>query len=209
MTRVEGDGAAPAEAPAATGAFAEQLAAIRPDGPGPGGRARYRVDVDPHWACPTVPHGGLMAAVAARAMADELGRPDQSLRSLTTVFAAAVPAGPVTIDVDVLRRGRSMSQLTATLRAEGADAGHTTVAVFGAARTGFAFTDRARPDVGGPEGAPSFRDHLPEGVEGDGIEVPFWQHIEGRPVLGEFDGEDAGGRFAPLDEGGGDDESVF
>src|SRR5215213_3998451 len=34
---------------------------------------------------------------------------------------------------------------------------------------------------------------------------------EGRPVLGEFDGEDAGGRFAPLDEdeGGEDDESVF
>ena len=33
---------------------------------------------------------------------------------------------------------------------------------------------------------------------------------EGRPVLGEFDEEDAGGgRFAPLDEGGEDDESVF
>ena len=34
---------------------------------------------------------------------------------------------------------------------------------------------------------------------------------EGRPVLGEFDEEGAGGRFAPLDEdeAGEDDESVF
>ncbi|HEV7758470.1 MAG TPA: acyl-CoA thioesterase domain-containing protein, partial [Acidimicrobiales bacterium] len=73
---------------------------------------RYRVNVSPDWNCPTVPQGGLMSAIAARAMELELARPaangngsggDQTLRSLTTVYAAPVPAGPVTIDVDVLR----------------------------------------------------------------------------------------------------------
>ena len=45
----------------------------------------------------------------------------------------------------VLRRGRSISQLSATARTPGADAGHTTLAVFGAPRDGFEFTDARRP----------------------------------------------------------------
>jgi hypothetical protein len=31
---------------------------------------------------------------------------------------------------------------------------------------------------------------LPEGVEDDGIEVPFWEHLEGRPVLGHAPWDD-------------------
>ena len=62
---------------------------------------RYHVDVSSDWNCPTVPQGGLMSALAARAMALELtgsGNADgtggpQSLRSITTVYAAPVPAG--------------------------------------------------------------------------------------------------------------------
>ena len=64
---------------------------------------------------------GSITALALRAMAAELGTPDQSLRSVTTVFAAQVPPGPVDIDVTVLRRGRTMSQATATVRPVGAD----------------------------------------------------------------------------------------
>jgi acyl-CoA thioesterase len=162
--------------------LAAQLAAVAPDPAGTPGR--YCVDVAAHWRCPVVPQGGVMAALAARAMALELGDPALALRTLTTVFAAAVPHGPATVDVEVLRRGRSASQVTATLRAEGQDAGHTTVAVFGRSRTGFAFTDRRRPDVPPPHECPSFDDPLPEGVEDDGIEVPFWGQAEGRPALG-------------------------
>lgn len=165
-----------------TGAFARQMDPT-PDGGRPG---RYRVDVEDRWNCPVVPQGGVMAALAAQAMAVELDQPDQRLRSLTTVFAAQVPAGPVTIDVSVLRRGRTMSQATADVRAEGADAGHVTVAVFGADRGGFEFTDLTMPDVPAPGDCPSFRDPPPpEAADFPERPVfPFWEHVEGRAAVG-------------------------
>lgn len=176
----------------ATSAFARQMA-LTPDPSRPG---RFRVDVDARWNCPIVPQGGVMAALATAAMAAELDHPDQQLRTLTTVFAAQVPAGPVTIDVSVLRRGRTMSQATATARPAGADdgaPGHTTVAVFGAARGGFEFTDVAMPDVSRPEDCPSFRDPPPPGLADDFPErppFPFWEHVEGRPALGNAPWDD-------------------
>ncbi|MGH9112618.1 MAG: acyl-CoA thioesterase [Acidimicrobiales bacterium] len=174
-----------------TSAFARQMA-LRPDADHPG---RYTLDVDARWDCPVVPQGGTMAAIAARAMADELADPSQSLRSLTTVFANQVPAGPVSVDVSVLRRGRSMSQALATVRADGAagpGAGHTTVAVFGQPRPGFEFTDVAMPDVPPPSDCPSFRDPLPEAA-GDFERrppFPFWENVEGRPALGHAPWDD-------------------
>jgi acyl-CoA thioesterase len=116
-------------------------------------------------------------------MTAELDQPDQTLRSVTTVFAAQVPAGPVDIDVTVLRRGRSVSQLSAMARAPGAEAGHATIAVFGRPRAGFSFTDSVAPVVPPPEECPSFRDPLPDGIEGD-MHMNFWDHIEGRPASG-------------------------
>ena len=166
-----------------TPSFADQMARLQADPDQPG---RYHVDVDACWNCPTVPQGGTMAALATAAMAAELGDPDQRLRTQTTVFATAVPAGAVTIDVSVLRRGRSMSQVTAATRAAGAGGvGHTTVAVFGRARGGFEFTDLAMPDVVLPADAPSFRDPPPPEVEFQEDEpFPFWEQVEGRPVIG-------------------------
>ena len=89
--------------------------------------------------------------------------------------------------MQVLRRGRSMSQLTATVRNPGADAGLTAIAAFGAPRRGFEFTELVMPDVPGPDGLRGFRDPLPEGVdfEFDGDPFPFWdQVIECRPAIG-------------------------
>jgi acyl-CoA thioesterase len=162
--------------------FAKQTTLVaEPATPG-----RYRVDVDPRWNCPVVPQGGMMVALAAKAMAVELDAPDQRLRSITTVFAGQVPSGPVTIDVRVLRRGRSISQAMADVRAPGADAGHATVAVFGRSRAGFEFTDIRMPEVPPPHECPSFRDPLPP--EAGDFErrppFPFWENVEGRPALG-------------------------
>lgn len=193
-----------AEGPtAAPGAFARQMDALMPD---PEGRpGRYRAVVDDRWNCPIVPQGGVMAALAARAIADEVGDPGQALRTLTTVFASAVPAGPVTVDVQVLRRGRSVTQALATVRPDGADGaddahdpgthsdsdgGHATLAVFGRTRPGFAFTDQRRPDVPGPDESPSFGDGYepPDGEEP--FEVPYWDQVEGRPCLGHAPWDD-------------------
>src|SRR3974390_747155 len=105
------------------------------------------------WNCPIVPQGGIVAAAAARAMTDELAHPEQTLRSLSVVFAGPVRAGPVEVEGNALRRGRR--------RAAGAPGRGGC----GAGRGGFEFPD-ARP----PEGVlpahecPSFRDDPPDDV---------------------------------------------
>ena len=150
----------------------------------PAATGRYSATIDARWNLLPLPQGGIVTALALRAMTAELGDPGQRLRTSHTTFAARVADGPVEIDVDLLRRGRSMSQLRAEVRNVGADRGHVTTAVFGADRPGFEFTDQPLPaDLPPPTACPSFRDPLPEGV--DPFEpLPFWSHVEGRPALG-------------------------
>ncbi|HEY5024371.1 MAG TPA: thioesterase family protein [Acidimicrobiales bacterium] len=162
-----------------TSAFGKQTTVERH----PRGGGRYGAVVSDEWNAPVLPHGGVVTALALRAMAAELDLPDESLRSVTTVFAAQVPPGPVDIDVTVLRRGRTMSQATATVRPVGADSGHTAVAIFGGSRHGFEFTDVTCPEVPPPEQCPSFRDPLPEGVTGF-APASFWERVESRPAIG-------------------------
>lgn len=149
----------------------------RDDHPG-----RYRTVIGGEWNCPLVPHGGLVTAVAAQAMGLELGNPSQRLRSITAVFAGQVQPGEVEVDVTVLRQGRSMSQLTATIRNVDAPAGHTSIAVFGQERPGFEFTELVAPDAPPPELCPSFRERGPGSDERPHFN--FWDHVEGRAVEG-------------------------
>ena len=150
------------------------------------GDGRFTTTISDSWMLARVPQGGVVAAIAARAMATVLGQPDQTLRTLTAMFAGRVAGGPVEVDVHVLRRGRSMSQLTATVRNPGVEAGLTAIAAFGAPRRGFEFTELVMPDLPGPEGLRSFRDGPPDDVdfEFDGDPWPFWARmIEARPAL--------------------------
>jgi acyl-CoA thioesterase len=154
---------------------------------------RYEGNIAERWNLAVVPQGGIVAVLAARAMAEELGHEEQMLRTFTAVFAGQVALGPVEIDVTALRRGRTMSQLSATARNPGAKAGLTAIAVFGAERTGFEFTDLEMPDVPGHEEVPSFRDGPPAGVpeEFRRDPLPFWQHaVEGKPAIGHPPWED-------------------
>jgi acyl-CoA thioesterase len=145
---------------------------------------RYHATIDPNWNLRPLPQGGVVSAVALRALEAELAEPTQRLRTLHTTFAGQVTDGAVEVTVDVLRRGRSMSQLRAEVRNVGAAAGHVTTAVFGAPRTGFDFTDQAPPPgLAGPEDCPSLREPPPDGVE-PFEPMPFWTHVEGRRALG-------------------------
>lgn len=148
---------------------------------------RYRTTISDPWQLVAVPLGGIVAAIAARAMETELAQPEHRLRTMSVVFAGQVACGPVEIDVQVIRRGRSMSQCSATVRNPGAAAGLTAIAVFGGERRGFSFTDVRPPDVPGPEGVRSFRDPVPDGIDFTfpRERMPFWDEvIDGRPVLG-------------------------
>ena len=144
---------------------------------------RWHATLTDDWCAPVRPQGGLVTALAVRAMAAELASPAQRLRSVTTVFAAPVDAGPVDVDVTILRRGRSLSQVKATVRNAGTDVGHTSVAVFGAVRPGFAFTDVAPPRVPAPEGCRSFRAPPPPGFERR-WRFTYWDNVEGRTAVG-------------------------
>jgi acyl-CoA thioesterase len=152
------------------------------------GEGQFTTSISEDWMMLAAPQGGIVAAIAATAMEDALGIPDQTLRTMSAVFAGMVKAGPVAIDVTVLRRGRSMSQATATLRNPGAEAGLTVLGVFGTSRRGFEFTELKFPDVRPPEECWSFRDPVPEGVDFafPGEPLPFWGFYDGRPAIGRM-----------------------
>ncbi len=124
-------------------------------------------------------------------MGDVLDDPAQTLRTLHTAFVAKVSDGPVSIRVEVLRRGRSMSHLRAEVANPGAPRGHVTTAIFGAPREGFAFTDLAPPaGTPAPDECPSFRDPPPAGVT-TFEPMRFWsERVEGRAAIGHAPWED-------------------
>ena len=155
--------------------------------PDPSLAGRFLADIPSTWSAPNVPQGGISLAAATRAMGDALGDTPMVLRSVSCVFAEPVESGPAEIDVTVLRQGRSVAQVAATMRTPGHHAGLTAIAVFGAPRPGFEFTDVTPPEFPDPASLPRFRDGIPDDVDWqeDFGPFPIWQHhIEGRPVVG-------------------------
>jgi acyl-CoA thioesterase len=155
------------------------------------GAGRYSAELDDRWNLRPLPQGGIVTAIAVRAMQDELAHGEQRPRTLHTTFAAQVADGLLEIDVEVLREGRSMSQLRAEVRNAGTGRGHLTTCVFGATRDGFAFTDVRPPaEIPNPIDCRSFRDPPPEGTP-EFEPMPFWTElVEGRPVLGHAPWDD-------------------
>jgi acyl-CoA thioesterase len=169
---------------AAVGAFTEAVQ-VEPSGPG-----RYTAELSEVWTLRPLPQGGVITALALRAMADELDDAELSVRTLHTTFVGRVAHGPLEIDVEVLRRGRSMSHVRAEVRNPGAERGHVTIAALGRSREGFDFTDLAPPEVPPPEECPSFRDPPPPGFPAMPV-MPFWDVlVEGRPAIGTPPWED-------------------
>ena len=151
----------------------------------PVGEGRYEGVIAPAWNLNPLPQGGIVSSVALRAMGETLDDPGQVLRGLHTTFVAQVADGPVGIDVELLRRGRSMSHLRAEVANLDRERGHVTTGIFGSTRDGFAFTDLAPPLViPAPDRCPSYRDPPPPGFDGF-RSMPFWTElVEGRSVLG-------------------------
>ncbi|MBW3657480.1 MAG: thioesterase family protein [Actinobacteria bacterium] len=84
----------------------------------PLGQARYGAEVTERWTVlGGVPNGGYLMAIAARAMAGEASHPDPV--SVTGHFLRPTAVGPATVEVEVLKRGRRLSQVAARLVQEG------------------------------------------------------------------------------------------
>jgi hypothetical protein len=155
------------------------------------GDGRYAADLDERWNLRPLPQGGIITAIAVRAMEVELAHDEQRPRTLHTTFAAQVTHGSLEIDTEVLRAGRSMSHLRAEVQNPGTARGHLTTCVFGGPRRGFDFTDLEPPKaIPAPADCPSFRDPPPEGVPVF-APMPFWDElVEGRPALGHAPWDD-------------------
>jgi acyl-CoA thioesterase len=119
------------------------------------GAGRYRSSLSDDWNAPLHPSGGVVSALALRAMQEELGDSHQSLRLFSTLFVSTVAMGPIEIAVERLRDGKRMSQLRADVRNPGRqDPGHVVSAAFGESRKGAEFSYSAAPEVGPPESYP-------------------------------------------------------
>ena len=85
------------------------------------GSDRYRTDLSADWTVGDKPNGGYLLAVMARAasatLAEGEGQPDVLAAAAT--YARAPSVGPAAVQVAVLRHGRRISQLRATLTQDG------------------------------------------------------------------------------------------
>src|SRR5699024_10266524 len=80
--------------------------------------AGFDMDVDSGWTVGPKPNGGYLLAAAARAAAHalaEAGAEHRDPLSSTANYLAAPDAGPAEIQTDVMRIGRSASQVRTTI----------------------------------------------------------------------------------------------
>jgi acyl-CoA thioesterase len=150
----------------------------------------FRGSISDAWRVAALPIGGFPVALAIEAMTTALGNETQQLRTITAMFAGPVAAGPVEIEVNILRRGRSVSQLTASVCNTGKDAGLFAVAAFGAQREGFTFTDIDMPNVPNVERCRSWEEAKPDAFVSDWPAPPYWTQVcESKLAIGRWDHE--------------------
>src|SRR5438874_9396736 len=77
------------------------------------GGHRFRAHVDDEWASLQGVHGGVVAAIAVNAsstvLRDEGGDTTAQLRAATFGYVSGNTVGDLTIDIEIIRRGRAMS----------------------------------------------------------------------------------------------------
>ena len=157
--------------------FLEQTR-VTPDATLPG---RFCATLDRSWGAPLFPSGGLAAGVALRAMQCVVPNPKHHVRTMTTMFVSTVRDGPVEIDVELLRPGKRMTHVRATLRNAGTqEPAHITTAAFGEAREGFDFSYTQAPPATAPLDYPE-RPEPPEGVPS--FRAGFFDNTETRAVV--------------------------
>ncbi len=150
---------------------------IEPDGEVPG---RYHLDLSPAWNI-FYAFGGMTMAVALRGIERELAQPDLVPLTANALFVSPVTAGPVEIDVDILRRGRAAAQGVANLRNRGLDgtALHVTAAFGRPAPSEWDYVDIEFPDVPMPDRCPR-SPRMPEGSPFR--DLNFHHQIDWRPT---------------------------
>lgn len=117
-------------------------------GPAPG---EHRGAIDAGWAQGRGAYGGLVAAICARALEADAPR-EQSLVTLTVAFCAPATAGEARVRTELVRGGRNVSTMRATLERDGGETIATALATVARRRAGgLAHGDLRPPEVPAPD----------------------------------------------------------
>ncbi len=141
----------------------------------PLGDGRYQVDVDRRWWIERGPNGGFLAALVLRAILAEVDDADRPPRSLTLHYLRPPVAGPAEVAVQVVRAGRGLSTVEATM-GQGDRLCVRAIAALGVQRPGPEFADLPVPDVPPPEAL--------EPMPPEPVHVPIRDRYQTRPAFG-------------------------
>jgi acyl-CoA thioesterase len=135
--------------------FAADIA-VEPAGPG-----RFTAELHERWSSLMGIHGGYTAAIVVNAITAEVTDPTRPLRAFAAQFAAVPRPGPVDVEVNVERVGKSMTTTTARLSQNGKvlQVAH---AASSTSRPGLTYDDHLRPRSADPGDTPRFT--APDGV---------------------------------------------
>jgi acyl-CoA thioesterase len=137
------------------------LEAPSPDGDSASPARLFAAEVSPDWRAGRGPHGGYLAAMILRALAETVDDPQRAPRSLTIHYARAPEPGPVSIRTVVERKGGSLSTLSARMERDGSLIA-LALAAFSVPWSGPEISELPPPDVAAAD--PVRRSQLPEGA---------------------------------------------
>ncbi len=119
----------------------DEVSAIVPAGPG-----RFEATVDPEWTIVGKPNGGYLLAMLGRAAT--AASPHDDVIIAGAQYLRAPSPGPVAIEADVLRAGRSASQVRCRMSQDGEACVEALVTTSRLDDTAVAYWDRGLPAAG-------------------------------------------------------------
>ncbi len=144
---------------------------------------RYRTEIPDSWNM-LYAFGGLTMATAVQAARETLTQKSFDLLSASATFLAPIHAGPASIDVRTLRRGKGSEQMAVDLRAGEGDHSDLHVSVtFGPKRASDTrFADPERPDVPAPADThpPTPPPDFPT------LDLPYYKSVEIKSCIGRM-----------------------
>ncbi|MGN6106708.1 MAG: thioesterase family protein [Kofleriaceae bacterium] len=145
---------------------------------------RLRLEVPPGWRQGRGAYGGLCVGALIRAIERRVDEPQRKVRSVTAELPGPLEVGAAEVEVEMLRRGNSVSTVRAAIRQGGEVRSHA-VAILAAPRpsgSALAWRDLAPPEVPPWRALPPSRVGVPDPAGPPWPE--FTQHFEFRPVVG-------------------------
>jgi Thioesterase-like superfamily len=162
-----------------------EVASITPTGEG-----RFEASINPEWTIGGKPNGGYLLAMMGRAAASS---PHPDVVAASAYYLQAPDPGPVSIEIEPLRRGRSASHVRARMSQNGEACVESLFITSELDPLAVPYWDRGIPDPGGAdyESSPRLVPRLPGGVR-----VAIMDHVEVRldPVSSGFTRGQPGGR---------------